>query len=78
MLKATLQFTNYLCDDKNVFGTLSNFNIEIIKSKMPEFSTKATVTILVNSHEDLNCVLGALNKNTIYGVSVLKVKRKRF
>ena len=78
MLKATLQFTDCCGDNKNVFGTLSKCGVQIIKSKFSAYTTTSTVTILVVSYDQLSSVLDVLNKNSLYGVSLLKVKRKWF
>jgi hypothetical protein len=78
MLKATLRFTNYLNEDKRVFRALANCEVQVLKSKFKNYSTQATVTILVVSNDQLNFVLDVLNHDCVYGVSVIKVKRKWF
>ena len=75
MLKVTLQY-NGDCgfDTKNVFANLAASNVYILKTTCESYS----IIILIEDYDKLNKLVFDLNKNTNYGVSVLKVKKIRF
>lgn len=73
-MKVILQYTNCMCDDKNVFGVLALNNIEIIKTKQGRYSIYPLVTIRVKDTEFLNKIIKQLNEESLYGVRVVKVK----
>lgn len=73
-MKVILQYTDCMCDDKNVFGVLAINNIEIIKTKQGRYSIYPLVTIRVKDTNTLNKILEQLNEKTVYGVRIAKVK----
>ena len=73
-MKAILQYTNCMCDDRNVFGVLALNNIEVIKTKQRKFSIYPLVTIRVKDTDTLNKILEQLNEKSVYGVRIVKVK----
>lgn len=73
-MKVILQYTDCMCDDKNVFGVLALNNIEIIKTKQGRYSIYPLVTIRVKDTDTLNKILEQLNKKSVYGVRIVKVK----
>lgn len=73
-MKAILQYTHCMCDDKNVFGVLALNNVEVIKTKEKEFSIYPLITIRVKDTDTLNKILKQLNDKSIYGVRIAKVK----
>lgn len=73
-MKVILQYTDCMCDDKNVFGVLAINNIEIIKTKQGQYSIYPLVTIRVKDTDTLNKILEQLNEKSVYGVRIAKVK----
>ena len=73
-MKAILQYTNCMCDYRNVFGVLALNNIEVIKTKQRKFSIYPLVTIRVKDTDTLNKILEQLNEKSVYGVRIVKVK----
>lgn len=73
-MKVILQYTDCMCDDKNVFGVLAINNIEIIKTKQGRYSIYPLVTIRVKDTDALNKILEQLNEKSVYGVRIVKVK----
>ena len=73
-MKVILQYTDCMCDDKNVFGVLAINNIEIIKTKQGRYSIYPLVTIRVKDTDTLNKILEQLNEKSVYGVRIAKVK----
>lgn len=73
-MKAILQYTDSMFDNKNVFEVLAQNNVEVIKTKQGKFSIYPLVTIRVKDTDTLNKILEQLNKNSIYGVRIIKVK----
>lgn len=73
-MKVILQYTDCMCDDKNVFGVLAINNIEIIKTKQGRYSIYPLVTIRVKDTDTLNKILEQLNEKSVYGVRIVKVK----
>lgn len=73
-MKVILQYTNCMCDDKNVFGVLALNNIEIIKTKQGWYSIYPLITIRVKDTDTLNKILEQLNEKSVYGVRVAKIK----
>ena len=71
-LKVTLQY-NGDCglDTRNVFENLAASNICILKTKCESYK----IIILIEDYDKLNKLVFDLNKNTTYGVIVLKVKK---
>jgi hypothetical protein len=77
MLKAILEYTDCMGDNRTVLGILYYNNIEIIKHKKG-MSIYPKVTIRVDNRDKLNELLYELNKGTVYGVRLVKVKRPFF
>ena len=73
MLKVVLQYTDCLGDGKNVFKTLSNYSVAILKTKRG-LSIYPKITIVVRDYSELNNLVCTLNRNCIYEVSVVKTK----
>lgn len=73
-MKAILQYTDCMCDDKNIFGVLAKNNVEVIKTKQGQFSIYPLITIRVKDTDALNKILEQLNEESVYGVRVVKVK----
>lgn len=73
-MKAILQYTDCLSDDKNVFGVLARNNIEVIKTKQKKFSIYPLITIRVKDIDTFNKILEQLNEKSVYGVRIVKVK----
>lgn len=73
-MKVILQYTDCMCDDKNVFGVLARNNVEVIKTKQKQFSIYPLITIRVKDAEFLNKIIKQLNEESFYGVRVVKVK----
>lgn len=76
-MKVILQYTDCMCDDKNVFGVLARNNVEVIKTKQKQFSIYPLITIRVKDADTLNKLLEQLNEKSVYGVRVAKVKSDR-
>lgn len=76
-MKVILQYTDCMCDDKNVFGVLARNNVEVIKTKQKQFSIYPFITIRVKDADTLNKLLEQLNEKSVYGVRVAKVKSDR-
>ncbi len=74
VVKAILQYTDCLGDGKNVFNTLAQHNVSILKTTTPCFSICPKITIKVESYPFLNELVSALNRNCIYEVRVVKTK----
>lgn len=72
-MKAILQYTDCMRDDKNVFGVLALNNVEVIKTKQG-MSIYPLVTIRVKDTDTLNKILEQLNEKSVYGVRIVKVK----
>nr|DAL62171.1 MAG TPA_asm: hypothetical protein [Caudoviricetes sp.] len=72
-MKAILQYTDCMRDDKNVFGVLALNNVEVIKTKQG-MSIYPLVTIRVKDTDTLNKILKQLNEKSHYGVRITKVK----
>ena len=76
MLKVTLQYTGDCgLDTRNVFANLAASNVYILKTTCESYSIKSKIIILIEDYDKLNKLVFDLNKNTNYGVSVLKVKK---
>lgn len=75
-MKAILQYTDCMCDDKNIFGVLARNNVEVIKTKQG-MSIYPLVTIRVKDIDTLNKILKQLNEKSHYGVRVVKVKSNK-
>lgn len=73
-MKAILQYTDCMCDDKNIFGVLARNNVEVIKTKQGQFSIYPLITIRVKDTDILNKILEQLNEKSVYGVGIVKVK----
>ena len=73
-MKAILQYTDCMCDDKNIFGVLARNNVEVIKTKQGQFSIYPLITIRVKDTDILNKILEQLNEKSVYGVRIVKVK----
>ena len=73
-MKVILQYTDCMCDDKNVVRVLALNNIEIIKTKQGQYSIYPLVTIRVKDTDTLNRILEQLNEKTVYGVRIAKMK----
>lgn len=73
-MKAILQYTDCMFDNKNVFEVLARNNVEVIKTKQGQFSIYPLVTIRVKDTDTLNKILGQLNESSFYGVRIIKVK----
>lgn len=73
-MKVILQYTDCMCDDKNVFGVLARNNVEVIKTKQKQFSIYPLITIRVKDADTLNKLLEQLNEKSVYGVRIAKVK----
>lgn len=73
-MKVILQYTDCMCDDKNIFGVLARNNVEVIKTKQGQFSIYPFITIRVKDTDALNKILEQLNEESVYGVRVAKVK----
>lgn len=78
MLKVTLQYRGDCgLDTRNVFENLAASNVHILKTKCESYSIKPKIIILIEDYDKLNKLVFDLNKNTSYGVIVLKVKKTR-
>lgn len=73
MLKVVLQYIDCLEDGKNVFNTLANYNVAILKTSRSWF-IKPKITIIIRDYQKLNDLIGALNHNCRYEVRVVKTK----
>ena len=73
VVKAILQYTD-LGDGKNVFSTLAQYDVSVLKTTTPWFSICPKITIKMNDYSELNELVSALNRNCIYEVRVLKTK----
>ena len=62
-MKAILQYTDCMRDDKNVFGVLALNNVEVIKTKQG-MSIYPLVTIRVKDTDTLNKILKQLNEKS--------------
>lgn len=71
-MKVILQYTDCMCDDKNIFGVLARNNVEVIETKQK--SIYPLVTIRVKDINTLNKILEQLNEKSVYGVRIAKVK----
>ena len=63
-----------MSDDKNVFGILSKNNITILKTKEKQFDIYPEIKIRVKDISELNELVYELNKGSIYGVKLMKIK----
>lgn len=78
MLKVTLQYRGDCgLDTRNVFENLAASNVHILKTKCETYDIRHKIIILVEDYDKLNKLVFDLNKNTSYGVIVLKVKKTR-
>ena len=78
MLKVTVQYQGDCgLDTRNVFSNLASSNVYILRTKCETHSIKPKITILIEDYDKLNKLIFDLNKNTTYGVIVLKVKKIR-
>lgn len=74
MLKVVLQYTDCLQDGRNVFHTLANYGIVILKTRLRSWTIYPRITIVVRDYPELNDLVCALNRNCIYEVCVVKTK----
>lgn len=77
-MKAVLRYTDCLGDEKNVFETLGELNVTIIKTIPDRISIYPKIIIKVANYLELNQILTILNRNTIYGVRFIKIKKSLF
>ena len=77
MLQVILQYTDCLQDGKNVFRILSDFNIEILKTKK-KTSVYTRVVILVKDNNALNLLMSTLNKSCYYEVIIIEKKELQY
>lgn len=77
-MKVVLQYTDCMRDERNVFRTLGELNVTIIKTIPDIFSIYPKIIIKVANYFELNEILAILNKNTTYGVRLVKVKKSLF
>ena len=77
MLQVILQYTDCLQDGKNVFRILSDFNIEILKTKK-KTSVYTQVVILVKDNNALNLLMSTLNKYCNYEVIIIEKKELQY
>lgn len=78
MLKVTLQYHGDCgLDTRNVFSNLASSNVYILKTKCESYDNRHKITILIDDYDKLNKLVLDLNRNTSYGVIVLKVKKIR-
>lgn len=77
MLKVVLRYTDCLQDGKNVFSTLGEQDLKILKTKQPFASIYPKVTILVKDSRELNELISKLNRRCHYEVSIIKVKEAK-
>jgi len=71
---AILKYTDCMNDGKNVFGILSNNNVTILKTKQKQFDVYPEIKIRIKGLSELNSLLCELNKGSIYGVNLMKIK----
>lgn len=74
MLKVVLQYTDCLQDGQNVFNTLANYGVAILKTQSRSWSIYPRIIIVVRDYAELNDLVYALNCNCIYEVRVVKTK----
>ena len=72
MIKAVIRYTDCLGDERKVNYYLSNSNAKIIKTKRQSICPR--VTIIVDTMKELNEIVSVLNRESIYGVSVVKAR----
>lgn len=77
-MKVVLRYTDCLGDKKNVFETLGKLNVTVIKKIPDRISIYPKVIIKVADYFEMNKILTILNRNTIYGVEFVKVKKSLF
>ena len=74
MIKAVLQYTDCLRDGRNVFKTLADYGVAILKTRSRPFSIYPTITIAVVDYSKFNDLISALNHNCEYEVRVVKTE----
>lgn len=70
-MKATLKYTDCLNDGRRVSSVLSRNNVQILRTKSGK-SIYPQVTIRVGSYDELSLLVQMLNKESLYGVEVIK------
>jgi hypothetical protein len=74
MLKVVLQYTDCMQDGRNVFNTLANHSVAILKTQSRSWTIYPRITIVVRDYPELNDLVCALNCNCSYEVRVVKTK----
>lgn len=74
MLKVVLQYSNYCdSDGRDICKILAKNNVNILSSRESMWDNKPIIVIAVNSRNELNTLLIALNSVTKSGVLPVKV-----
>lgn len=76
MIKATLQYTDCLQDQCDVFRILAENKIIIIKTR-PGLGISPKIIVLFKDYNELWDVVYQLNIGTTYGVTLVKYKHIR-
>lgn len=63
-----------LGEERTVFGVLSELNVHIIRSQDSSWSYKYRIKMSVENIDKVNEILSILNKNTIYGVRLVRCR----
>ena len=77
MLQVILQYTNCLQEGKRVFRILSDYNIEILKTKK-KTNVYTRVVILVKDNNALNLLMSTLNRCCSYEVIIIEKKELQY
>jgi hypothetical protein len=71
MLRAVLQYNDYMQEGRNVFRILANNSVAIIKTSRGD---KPKITIIVKDYHHLNDLVRNLNRDCTFEVRVVKTK----
>ena len=76
MLRVVLKYTDCLQDGRNVFRVLAAHKVEILHT-WSFLTMYPRVTIRIKDYDKLNDILYDLNKQSLYEVRVVKVKKEK-
>ena len=71
---AVIQHTDAMNDKRIVFGVLSQLKANVIKTDNDSETYHPKITLYVEDMKEIHNILSVLNRNTVYGVSLLKCK----
>ena len=75
-MKAVIEYSDFMGDEKEVSTVLSQRKAKVVKTSHSCLSSRAFVTVEFETNEELNELVYAMNKATIYGGTIKKIKKK--